>query len=669
MMTPSYMEWYRAAMANGGVVPAAGTPLQVVSQHEFAVPVVVPVNLMPGGEGMSPPGVTDMGYGGYDPHAMAAGSYAPAGAYGVPPPMMMMGAPAPPGAYGEYAYAAMTAAQHEYYAAMHNAHHYDHYGYVMPPYMGSGFVPGGRGYGRRSPGGRGGRVGGRGGRGRGEQWRNGVHVNGGIVGGRFYGASGRYFGDGRANEKAVPYTVFVKDVPASVSERELADVFASCGRIIDCRMCGDANTHKFSYAFVAFECAEAVDRALLLDKTPLHGKNIMVKKSDTAVIPVNPLLLPQNEREVESCARTIYVANVDKTVDSHALKLLFEDRAGPVNRLHLQVKNNAVANVAFVEFVDLESVGTALHLTGEQLGNRMIRVSASKTPLRLHRRTNHGSAASTSGDSSAESQRATMPPFPYPYSTSTRTIGDEPTTPESPPCKVYVRNIPKTLSPGSLRAMFSECGQVRHVELLTNPKSKFPYAFIDFEDNEAVKRALDLDGKEVDDCQLKVEISHSKKRALTRPLDPVAQEKADRTVYVTDIDPEIEPTLVRDKFEEECGKVALFWYKAFEKGEKQAIAFIEFAELSSVGKALKLCRTHFLCDSRLVKVRHSVTALTPKEGHPGTCHTPELDSPASSSGDECPDDRESVVRNLSSPLDAEIVAAKVEKLGMKNAAA
>ena len=42
MMTPSYMEWYRAAMANGGVVPAAGTPLQVVSQHEFAVPVVVP---------------------------------------------------------------------------------------------------------------------------------------------------------------------------------------------------------------------------------------------------------------------------------------------------------------------------------------------------------------------------------------------------------------------------------------------------------------------------------------------------------------------------------------------------------------------------------------------------------------------------------------------------
>lgn len=64
MMTPSYMEWYRAAMANGGVVPAAGTPLQVVSQHEFAVPVVVPVNLMPGGEGMSPPGVADMGYGG-----------------------------------------------------------------------------------------------------------------------------------------------------------------------------------------------------------------------------------------------------------------------------------------------------------------------------------------------------------------------------------------------------------------------------------------------------------------------------------------------------------------------------------------------------------------------------------------------------------------------------
>ena len=184
-----------------------------------------------------------------------------------------------------------------------------------------------------------------------------------------------------------------------------------------------------------------------------------------------------------------------------------------------------------------------------------------------------------------------------------------------------------------------------------------------------MKRALALDGKEVDDCQLKVEISRSKKRALTRPLDPVLTEKADRTVFVTDIDPGIDPTLVREKFEKECGEVALFWYKAFKKGEEQAIAFIEFVHLSSVGKALKLCRTHFLGDSRLVKVRHSVTALTPKEDEPGTCHTPEIDSPASSSGDEGPDDRESVVRNLSSPLNAETVAAKVERLSMKNAAA
>lgn len=93
------------------------------------------------------------------------------------------------------------------------------------------------------------------------------------------------------NEKVVSYIVFVKDVSASVSECELVDVFVLCGCIIDCCMCGDVNIYKFSYVFVVFECVEVVDWVLLLDKTSFYGKNIMVKKSDIAVILVNLLLL------------------------------------------------------------------------------------------------------------------------------------------------------------------------------------------------------------------------------------------------------------------------------------------------------------------------------------------------------------------------------------------
>ena len=66
----------------------------------------------------------------------------------------------------------------------------------------------------------------------------------------------------------------------------------------------------------------------MFDKTELPRKRIVARPSDTAVIPVNPLLLPQNDEEIESCARTVYVANVEKTVTSEELKAAFEERAG-----------------------------------------------------------------------------------------------------------------------------------------------------------------------------------------------------------------------------------------------------------------------------------------------------------------------------------------------------
>ena len=169
-------------------------------------------------------------------------------------------------------------------------------------------------------------------------------------------------------------------------------------------------------------------------------------------------------------------------------------------------------------------------------------------------------------------------------------------------------------------------------------------------------------------------------------MDPTSREKAERTVYVTDIDPEIESTVVRSEIERECGEVSLFWYKAFDKGEIRAIAYVEFEDISSVAKALAKCRTRFLSGDRLLKVRHSFLALKPQEGSTdGSCHTPECDSPPSVSsededenddGDDKGKDAEEgddvVVRNLESPLNAESVARKMREtldIGGSDAAA
>jgi len=643
MMTSPYADWYMAAMANGGVVPAAGMPLPV--------PVVVPVNLMPGVD-----------------HAAAYGG-------GMP---IMMQPPPPPH------YAAMGG-----YAAVPHHHHHHHHDHPSAMYAAPGGLPGygppnagvGVGFGGRRGGGAMG-----GGPGFGGRPRGGFGGGGRDVGFSGRNRNGGFGGGARWQEKGSKYTVFVKDVPASVTERELAAVFSECGTILDCRLCGDMSSNKFSYAFVAFETANGMDRALRLDRTFLHGRNIIVRRSDTAVIPVNPLLLPQNEAEMESCARTIYVANVDKAVGKDELRELFETNAGVVSRLHVQEKANAAANVAFIEFEELTSAGVALHLTGKKLRNRTIRVSASKTPLRVHRR-----AASTSNtgnrspharaareDGAASRDGVVESETPTASSSSSR----EPTS------KVYVKNIPKTTSPGTLRSLFGDCGEIEQIELLNQPKSKYPYAFVKFRDVESAHRALDFNGKEVlDDAKLVVELTHNERTNPIREMDPVSREKAERTVYVTDIDPEIESTVVRSEIERECGAISLFWYKAFDKGEIRAIAYVEFEDISSVAKALAKCRTRFLSGDRLLKVRHSFLALKPREGSTdGLCHTPECDSPPSVSSedeDENGDDKSKdaeegddddvvVVRNLESPLNAESVERKMREaldIGGSDAAA
>lgn len=653
-MASPYAEWYAAAMANGGVVPAAGMPLPV--------PVVVPVNLMPGMD-----------------HATAA-------AYAGGMPMMMQPPPPPPhyAAVGGYASAS---------APPHHRHHHHHHAPAM--YAAPGGVPG---YGppNAGAGGFGGRRGAMGG----SPGFGGGRPRGG---GRDFGFNGRRNGGfgsgGRWQEKGSKYTVFVKDVPASVTERELAAVFSECGAILDCRLCGDMSSNKFSYAFVAFETANGMDRALRLDKTLLHGRNIIVRRSDTAVIPVNPLLLPQNEAEMESCARTIYVANVDKAVEKDELRELFETNAGAVSRLHVQEKTNAAANVAFIEFEELASAGVALHLTGKKLRNRTIRVSASKTPLRVHRK-----AAFTSNTHRSPQQKSTPTPTPGSREDGTASrddvdvgvVGESAETPTAsssasfsgePTSKVYVKNIPKTTSPGTLRKLFGDCGEIEQIDVLNQPKSKYPYAFVKFRDVESAHRALDFNGKEVlDDAKLVVELTHNERTNPIRELDPVSREKAERTVYVTDIDPEIESTVVRSEIERECGAVSLFWYKAFDKGEIRAIAYVEFEDISSVAKALAKCRTRFLSGDRLLKVRHSFLALKPQEGSTdGSCQTPECDSPPSVSsededengdgedkGKDAEEGDDVVVRNLESPLNAESVARKMREtldIGGSDAAA
>ena len=191
-------------------------------------------------------------------------------------------------------------------------------------------------------------------------------------------------GDVDAVDK-VRRTVYVADVHHQVSEQELARFFSDCGPIVDYRICGDTNT-VLRFAFIEFHSVEASKEALSLTGSTLGESTIRVSPSKTAIIPVKDQFLPRSEREREAVARTVYVANIHKTVERDVLRQFFQMVCGPVSKIRLLGDAQHDTKIAFVEFVSKEYTNAALRCTGAMLGPLAIRVSPSKTPVRTDAR-------------------------------------------------------------------------------------------------------------------------------------------------------------------------------------------------------------------------------------------------------------------------------------------
>eukprot|EP00889_Picochlorum_renovo_P008514 jgi/Picre1/35544/NNA_003005.t1 len=97
-------------------------------------------------------------------------------------------------------------------------------------------------------------------------------------------------------------------------------------------------------------------------------------------------VLPRSEREREAVARTVYVANIHKTVERDVLRQFFQMVCGPVSKIRLLGDAQHDTKIAFVEFTSKEYTNAALRCTGAMLGPLAIRVSPSKTPVRTDAR-------------------------------------------------------------------------------------------------------------------------------------------------------------------------------------------------------------------------------------------------------------------------------------------
>ncbi|CAD5183794.1 unnamed protein product [Musa acuminata subsp. malaccensis] len=171
---------------------------------------------------------------------------------------------------------------------------------------------------------------------------------------------------------AVGRTIFVSDVGRDVTEEHIAGLFSMCGRVIDCRICGDPHS-ALRFALVEFDNEYGANVALNFDGTILGFHPLAISHSKTAITPVNPSLLPQSAPERARCLRTVYVNNIDSQVTPAEITDLFVTYCGEVSRMKLLKDHANSSNMAFVEFVRVESAGKALSCSGMVLGDSPIR--------------------------------------------------------------------------------------------------------------------------------------------------------------------------------------------------------------------------------------------------------------------------------------------------------
>ncbi|THU53552.1 hypothetical protein C4D60_Mb10t15630 [Musa balbisiana] len=164
-------------------------------------------------------------------------------------------------------------------------------------------------------------------------------------------------------EESIRRTVYVSDIDQHVTEEKLAEIFATCGQVVDCRVCGDPNS-VLRFAFIEFSDEDGARAALNLGGTMLGYYPVRVLPSKTAILPVNPKFLPRSDDEKEMVVRTVYCTNIDRKVTQTELKAIFEQCCGEVSRLRLLGDNMHSTRIAFVEFVRAESAIVALNCTG-----------------------------------------------------------------------------------------------------------------------------------------------------------------------------------------------------------------------------------------------------------------------------------------------------------------
>ncbi|RUS32157.1 hypothetical protein BC938DRAFT_476131 [Jimgerdemannia flammicorona] len=225
------------------------------------------------------------------------------------------------------------------------------------------------------------------------------------------------------------------------------------------------------------------------------------------------------------------VANISSLVTEQILRQMFQF-LGDVEEL--KFPHGDGLQEALVEFKEASSAMTALHLSGTELGDRILFVSA-----------NYGSL-SVDSSSLVSPQARTFPPLgPHPNLTlrntpvtattaqvaALRALNPviNPTVAQFDPQKaeeisrtVYIGNISSVVTEQELTHHFAACGPVAYVKMAGDPAQPTRFAFLEFATVTGAHAALSMNGLILADRPLKV--NHSKNAINKTPKKNESQD-------------------------------------------------------------------------------------------------------------------------------------------------
>jgi len=170
--------------------------------------------------------------------------------------------------------------------------------------------------------------------------------------------------------------------------------------------------------------------------------------------------------------------------------------------------------------------------------------------------------------------------------------------PKSNPLEVFVGGLSWDAKESDLHDLFDECGHVENVKILMTPEGRSKgAAFIMFESESAIDRALALDGSEHMGRRIKVNRSSEKPPPRRTAGDP-------NTVFVGNLSYQTTEDDLRDFFKQ-CGEVKdVRLAKDHMDGRPKGFAHVEFMSSEDVTSALKLSGESL--NGRDVKVDYAV---------------------------------------------------------------